>query len=225
MREWKDYDDGLDYEDLRNLEREEKIGHRQEKKSHSRLNTTMYIIGGSIGRLLATATVVFAISTLIAVFTTKLPNTKGVIEFKINIDSIEDQAMQVVPGTEQTISTSITNDSAQQMYMFVRIDCGTYGDGDCIYSFSPDYESWSVVDAGEDGQIVLAWTEDGKLKKVDSQDSVGLSGTLTCVVPIQYFDGLSDEDMVVDFDGFGISTEESDNPKMAYTTNVVGRGK
>ena len=98
-------------------------------------------------------------------------------------------------------------------------------DGERIYSFTPDDESWSVVDAGEEGQIVLAWTEDGKLKKVDAQDSVGFSGTLKCVVPVQYFDGLSDKDMIVDFDGFGISTEESDNPKTAYEGNVVGRGK
>ena len=111
------------------------------------------------------------------------------------------------------------------MYMFVRIDCGTYGGGECIYSFTPDDEAWSVVDAGEDGQIVLAWTEDGKLKKVDAQDSVPFAGTLTCVVPVQYFDGLTDKDMIVDFDGFGISTEESSDPKSAYENNVVGRGK
>lgn len=50
-------------------------------------------------------------------------------------------------------------------------------------------------------------------------------GTLTCVVPIQYFDELDNEDMIVDFDGFGISTEESDDPKTAYESNIVARNK
>ncbi len=31
--------------------------------------------------------------------------------------------------------------------------------------------------------------------------------------------------MIVVVDGFGISTEESDDPKTAYEVNVVGRGK
>ena len=79
MREWKDYDDGLDYEDLIPTQKED---HREKKVRRNRLNTAMHIIGGSVGRLFGTAIVVFAISTLIAVFTTKLPNTKGVIEFK-----------------------------------------------------------------------------------------------------------------------------------------------
>ena len=227
MKEWKDYDDGLDYEDLLKAHR---VENRIEEKGHrSRLNAVLHLIGGSIGRILGTAVVVFAISVLFAMVTARLPNTKGVIEFKIKIDSLENQATAVVPGTEQNISTSITNDSGTEMYMFVRIDCGTYGDGECIYSFEPsetDEGQWTIIEnAGESGQIVLAWSEDGKLKKVEAQDSVPFAGTLTCVVPVQYFDGLTDKDMIVDFDGFGISTEESNDPKAAYTTNVVGRGK
>ena len=42
------------------------------------------------------------------------------------------------------------------MYMFVKNDCGIYGNGECIYSFTPDKESWSMVDVGENGQIVVA---------------------------------------------------------------------
>ena len=229
MREWKDYDDGLDYEDLVKAHKDEK--RREKIGRQSRLNTTMHLIGGSIGRILGTAIVVFAISVLFSMVTARLPNTKGVIEFKIKIDSLEEQATAVVPGTEQGISTTITNDSGQQMYMFVRIDCGTYGDGENIYSFVPDSGDddcgWRVIDgvAEKTGQIVLAWVQDGKLRAVDAQESVGFSGTLTCVVPIQYFDGLDNEDMIVDFDGFGISTEESDDPKTAYANNVIGRGK
>ena len=228
MREWKDYDDGLEYEDLVKAHKVEK---RREKKSRqSRLNTVMHLIGGSIGRILGTAIVVFAISVLFSMVTARLPNTKGVIEFKIKIDSLENQATAVVPGTEQSISTTITNDSGQQMYMFVRLNTSTYDGNNSIYSFVPnngdDDYGWSVIEGvAESGQIVLAWVEDGKLRKVEAQDSVVLSGTLTCVVPIQYFDGLSDSDMIVDFDGFGISTEESDDPKQAYEVNVVGRGK
>ena len=59
------------------------------KSGINRLNATIHIIGGSIGRLLATITVVFVISVLFAMITTKLPNTKGVIEFQISIDSID----------------------------------------------------------------------------------------------------------------------------------------
>lgn len=93
MREWKDYDDELDYEDLISVQKET-YTHDQmpnhQKRGINRLNTTMHIIDVSIGRLLGTAIVVFAISTLVAIFTTKLPNTKGVIEFKISEVGIED---------------------------------------------------------------------------------------------------------------------------------------
>ena len=230
MREWKDYENGLDYEDLVKVHKETHGRERVQEKQRNTLNTATHLIGGSIGRILGTAIVVFAISVLFSMVTARLPNTKGVIEFKIKIDSLENQATAVVPGTEQSISTTITNDSGQQMYIFVRLNMSTYDGNNSIYSFTPDNGddlSWSVIDGvGESGQIVLAWTEsNGKLRKVDAQDSVVLSGKLTCVVPIQYFDGLSDSDMIVDFDGFGISTEESDDPKQAYQTNVVGRGK
>ena len=223
MRERKDYDDGLDYEDLVKAHKDEK---RREKESRqSRLNTAMHLIGGSIGRIFATAMVVFAISTLIAVFTTRLPNTKGVIEFKISGTGIEDQAMAVVPGTEQTISTSITNESAQEIYMFVRLECGTYGDGESIYSFTPEADSgWSVIEGvGKDGQIVLAYTEGGVLKSVDAMDTVDFAGILKCVVPVKDFMELADNDFAVDFKGFGISTDENPDPKSAYELSLKDR--
>ncbi len=203
-------------------------------QTHTRLYHTMKTVGISLGILCGTAIIAFALTTLFTMITTKLPNKKGVIEFKISIEKLDDKGVDVVPGTEQSISTSITNNSAQLMYLFLRLDCGTYGDGECVYSFIADgageWDSaaephWKVLDIGETGQIVLAWVEDGKLKVVEPQESVGINGTLTCVVPIQYFDRLEDKDMSVDFTGFGISTDESNDPENGYKRNVVGRGE
>lgn len=219
---------------MRDLAREDNARESVRSNSEKRntFNTVLHLIGGSIGRILGTAIVVFAISVLFSMVTARLPNTKGVIEFKIKIDSLENQATAVVPGTEQNINTSITNDSGTEMYMFVRLKTSTYDGNNSIYSFTPDNGDddygWRVLEgvAEKTGQTVLAWTEsNGKLRAVDAQESVVLSGTLTCVVPIQYFDGLDNEDMIVDFDGFGISTEESDDPQQAYVYNVVGRHK
>ena len=202
-------------------------------QTHTRLYRIMKTVGISLGILCGTAIIAFALTTLFTMITTKLPNKKGVIEFKISIEKLDDKGVDVVPGTEQSISTSITNNSAQPMYLFLRLDCGTY-ENNCVYEFSPDgggdgaeegEPQWKVLDVGESGQIVLAWVEEGKLKVVEPQESVGINGTLTCVVPIQYFDRLADKDMSVDFTGFGISTDESNDPENGYKRNVVGRGK
>ena len=205
-------------------------------QTHTRLYRLMKTVGISFGILCGTAIIAFALTTLFTMITTKLPNKKGVIEFKISIESLERKGVDVVPGTEQSIQTSITNDSAQPMYLFLRLDCGTYDKDSCVYSFIADgvgdgagegenEPQWKVLDIGETGQIVLAWVEDGKLKVVEPQESVGINGTLTCVVPIQYFDRFEDKDMSVDFTGFGISTDESDDPESGYKRNVAGRGE
>ena len=146
MREWKDYDDGLDYEDLRSLaHREEQNSNKdserlKRKSNHARIFNTMKVAGASVGRFFAAAIVVFALSTLFDMATTTLPNKGGVIEFKVSIGDLKDKATTVVPGTEQFIDTSITNKSGQNMYVFLRLDCGTYDEGDekfPIYSFTP----------------------------------------------------------------------------------------
>ena len=111
------------------------------------------------------------------------------------------------------------------MYMFVRLECGTYGDGDCIYSFTPEADSgWSVIEGvGEDGQIILAYTEGWVLYSVDPMDTVDFIGTLKYVVPVKDFMELADKDFIVDFKGFGISTDENPNPKSAYELNLKDR--
>ena len=63
MREWKDCEDGLEYEDLVKAHRAEKQG--EKKSCQSRLNTVLHLIGGSIGRILGTAIVVFAVRVMV----------------------------------------------------------------------------------------------------------------------------------------------------------------
>ena len=111
------------------------------------------------------------------------------------------------------------------MYLFVRLECGTYWDGECIYSFTPETDSgWSRVDGvGEDRQIFLAYTENNILKSMEATDTVDFSGKLTCVIPVREFMELADDDMVVDFKGFGIDTSVSPNPKVAYEANLANK--
>lgn len=95
-------------------------------------------------------------------------------------------------------------------------------DDECICSFTPEVDlGWSLVDGvGKDGQIVLAYTEEDKLITLEAQDLIPVTGTLKCVLPVKNFIELGDNDMLVDFKGFEISTDEDPNPKSAYQRSI-----
>ena len=183
-------------------------------------------IGASVGTVLGAAIIAFAISSKISQDSTRLPNSGGVVEFKIDIGDLNDYGIEVVPGSEQSISTSVKNDSGENMYMFVRLGFGNYtsedGTEQPLYSFTPS-DDWAVVENEDAGQIVLAYTSgEDELAVVEAQDSVELSGTLICLVTKREFSQV--DNFSVDFTGIGISTEDGiTDPGRAYRNSVSER--
>ena len=175
------------------------------------------ILGSAVAVFLIAFAITFSVEK-----STDLGNTKDTIEIDITITDVNNQAQAVKPGTEQTITTTITNEWDKPMYLFVRADVSTYTTNSGtlpIYSFAPSDSSWIQVETGEAGELVFAYTDGTAMCPIESEEEIVFSGTLTCEVPKKVFGQLTDDDMKVKFTGCALDTEtEGKDP-----TNVYGQ--
>ena len=202
----------------------------------------------AVSSFLFTTIVVFAISKYFTSRSTTLPNWTGDLPFEISLGSLSDQGAAVVPGSEQTISTTIQNQSNIPMYLYVVLSCGTYtdesggsgagGSEKPIYTFTPGSDSgWIVLEGVENeekpGNIVCAYVgEDssygggsqGQLRLVDKMEEVEFCGLLTCTVPKEEFLTLDDSDVQIVATAYAIGTDgSSGDASVEYMLNVEGR--
>lgn len=176
------------------------------------------------GSAVAVFLLAFAATTFFTNRDTKLPNTRDSIEFTIDMTDVKDQAQAVKPGTEQSITTTITNEWDKSMYLFVRVSCDTYGEDEKpIYSFTPN-SSWIPVEVEDAGQLVFAYTDGGTdMVAIESEDSVVFSGTLKCVITKKAFGEKSNADMEVLFRGCALGTDaDGTSPASVYGQYKIG---
>lgn len=136
-------------------------------------------IGSILGCFLGAAILAYAASSLFTHDSFTIQNTKGQV---VSIDltgAVE--GIEVVPGTEQSVSPSITNNGTEPMYVFVRFDVGVTSSGTPVYSFDPDDDSWTAVDTGEAGELLYVYGSGSTPVAVNSQEIADLSGVLTCI--------------------------------------------
>lgn len=112
-------------------------------------------VGIVTGCFLGAGVLAYAASTYYSHKSFTIDNTKGAM-FSMDLSgSVE--AVEVVPGTEQTVSPCIENKGTEPMYVFVRFDVGTTASGGNVYSFTPENDSgWSQVEAPA-GQLLYVY--------------------------------------------------------------------
>lgn len=93
---------------------------------------------------------------------------------------------EVVPGSTFSLNQTITNNSTDYIYLFVRVD--TEGN---VYKISNLDSSWSVVKEADD-EVLLAYGAASSMEEIAPDASVGISGTLTLDVTNAEFVDLDD---------------------------------
>ncbi len=78
------------------------------------------VLGSIIGCFLGAEILAYAISPLFAHDSFTIDNTKGTV-FSIDLSGTV-SGIEVVLGTEQSVSPSITNTGTEPMYVFIRFD-------------------------------------------------------------------------------------------------------
>ena len=219
MREWVDYDDGLDYEDLR-IERE-KLRHRQVKAAVTGTSPVW----------------IFAFSCLLSIVVfaavTYFTAHKGM---DVNLDKVDTTDITLAgsndlggisSGEKVAFDYTVTNTSSQPAYIFLRIDANQYTDA--ISGQSKElYEltdldntdgSWTKIDSGQPGQIVYAYGGSGTMSPVQINETVVLNAQFHCLADAESYKDLSESDMDISVHGclvFGVGGNVSESPSALY---------
>ena len=128
-------------------------------------------------------------------------NTRGVkIGGAWTGDDIEGTA--VLPGDTFQLTQTITNESTEPVYVFVRVD--TEGNA---YSISELDPSWSKVKA-EDGVILLAYGSTSAMVEVGPDVEVDFGGILTLDVSNKEFSELNDSALDFSVHACGIAKSQ-----------------
>lgn len=110
-------------------------------------------IGSMIGIFFGCIILAYAISNLFTFGTFKISNKRGTM-FTIDLNKTV-TGIEAVPGSEQTVTTSITNTGTEKMYVFVRFDTSTTSNGEPIYSFAAD--GWTQIDRDDPGELLFVY--------------------------------------------------------------------
>ncbi len=184
----------------------------RQKWSEKTAKQKAVFIGAVTGCFLGAGLLAYAASSLFTHDSFTIDNSKGSV-FSIDLSGAV-SGTEVVPGTEQTVSPSITNTGTEPMYVFIRFDVGTTASGTPVYSFEPDAGSgWTAVDNGNDGELLFVYGSSSTPVAIESQDSADLSGTLTCIA--QGADFVSLEDVSVKVTGCAIVSVGEDGESAA----------
>ena len=173
-----------------------------------------------MGIFFGTALLAFAVSSF---FTSKgfvIGNTKDT-QFSIDLTGTVD-GIAVLPGTEQSVNTSIKNTGTEKMYVFVRFDTSTTAEGSSIYAFSTS--GWDAVDSGAASQLLYVYGSFDAPTPLNPGESAELSGTLQVVATGADFSELTDDDFTVTVNGCAVGGPESEGTGAQLYAEYLGLG-
>ena len=234
MREWQDYPDHLDYEELRKREEARLAAIEAKRRADdavidARRHKAMKVLS-SIAATLAVVAVVYAIAHQ----TTSPSYNQPVIirnEFSADLTG-QIAAPEMGPGDEISYDPIFTNTGNVPMYAFIRFDCATYNSdsGDkAIYEFTPSDDvsgMWTQVESDNPGQLLFAYTEsDSEMKEVKPNQEISLTGTLKMVADNGSLAKFTDEDVGFQVTGCAIDTLGSIEPDGAYNEYIAAGGE
>ena len=199
-----------------------------------KLKSRAKALGTFIGITLGTAVLVYAASFILH------------LVFKVNIvpGSNPDvkltgaivETKEVVPGTEISLSPTVTNVGTENCYVFIRLNCAT-SDGNPIYSFTSndvtrvedDVEiegSWTRVATDDPGELIYAYGSATEMSNLAPDEAVTLSGTVKLSVGNAVFNTLvgAGTDFSVSVHACAIGTDTSDVTPSAVYNEYIGQG-
>ena len=233
-RPWKDYDDSLDYDELKKRE-QARLEYIEAKRRaddaaiDARKHKAMKITGALVA-VFFTAAVVFAFTQLKDSDSFRIPNRRG-HTFSVDLSGAV-EGIEVLPDSEQTVVPVMTNTGTEPMYVFIRFDTSTYtssedGQEKSVYSFTPDEDGlWTQIEGDNPGQLIYAYGTDTEMTVVSSKESVSLPGTLKVTVDASDFVDLTDDDMEVKVTGCAVGTDvDSKRAYDAYQEYISAGGE
>lgn len=105
-------------------------------------------IGSVLGCLFGSFLIAFAISQHQDSDSFVIGDKKGSV-FSVDLSG-EVEGIDMVPGTQQSVSPSVQNTGTIEMYVFVRFDVSTTNSGGPVYSFMPSIDGWTQDEAKKD---------------------------------------------------------------------------
>ena len=237
MREWQDYTDSLDYEELRKRE-EQRLAAIEAKcradeaaiSSRTRKITKIFISFAIIigVPLLVYAATRFAANRAFIIDIT--PEVEGDFDFADGNGS-DSLGRTLRLDDEISMSPTLTNTGSMPLYVFIRFDSAD-DSGSSIYNYSieSDRESlWTLVDTGEAGQICFAYVDGEDMKEVGAGEEISIPGTLRLNLSPSRFSALALDDpeqFSIKVMGCGIDTTgTSSNPVDVYNDWVAEGGE
>lgn len=176
-------------------------------------------IGLVIGIFFGCAVIAYAVSNYITHGSFTISNTRGSV-FTIDLTGSV-PGIAAVPGSEQSVSTSIENTGTEKMYVFVRFDVGTVDDSP-IYSFTTS--GWSAVDTGNAGELLFVYGTNDSPTALLPGDTASMSGTLKVVATGADFVSLTDDDFAVTVTGCAVGGPESSGTASALYAEYQSLG-
>ena len=176
-------------------------------------------IGLIIGIFFGCAIIAYAVSSYVTHGSFIIQNTRGSI-FTIDLTGSV-PGIAAVPGSEQSVSTSIENTGTEKMYVFVRFDVGTVDDSP-IYSFTTS--GWSAVDTGNAGELLFVYGTNDSPTALLPGDTASMSGTLKVVATGADFVSLTDDDFAVTVTGCAVGGPESSGTASALYAEYQSLG-
>lgn len=177
-------------------------------------------IGAMVGIFFGAVLIAYAVSNLFTYGTFTIPNTKGTA-FTIDLTNSV-TGIEALPGSTQTVNTSIKNTGTEKMYVFVRFNTSTTSSGSSIYSFSAN--GWSAVDRDDAGELLFVYGSANEPTVVMPGETASLSGTLTVVATGADFVDLTDDDFAVTVTGCAVGGPESSGSASALYAEYLSLG-
>ena len=196
MKVWKDYVDGLNYEDLKS--REEKKPQPENPQSITKqIRAAIAGISPLWIFVIVSVTTMIAIAAVLSYFTAnqkKHVNVDKVDTAKIMLTGADDLG-GIAAGGYKAFDYSVKNESSQRAYVFIRVDMETSG----LYELV-ETDGWCKV-SGESNQLICGYGTSGALTPVEIGDEVSFTGRLHCLADAERYSTLTGDDM--DFDVCG----------------------
>lgn len=177
-------------------------------------------IGIMIGIFAGSIFLAYAISNFFTYGSFKIPNTRGTA-FTMDLNKTVSE-IAALPGSEQSVTTSIKNTGTEKMYVFVRFNTSTTSSGGPIYSFAAN--GWSAVDRDYAGELLFVYGSEAEPTPIYPGETASLSGTLTVVATGADFVSLTDDDFGVDVTGCCVGGPESSGTAAALYSEYLSLG-
>lgn len=225
MRPYIDYDDNIDYEELRKRE-EQRLAAVQAKRAaddaaiDARKHKAIKILS-AIVMVVCVVGAVYAATLYQASDSGIINNTKG-NSFSVDLSGIV-AGVEMVPGDKQSVSPAVENTGTERMYVFVRFDVATTVDNEPVYSFQTESDTWVRINTEEPGELLYYYGDADGSVEVEAGRTVTLPGTLKVDVENEIFAGLTDDDMKVRVTGCAVGTDAMGSAEEIYQ-EYISRG-